>query len=130
MRWVGGLNNSKVDEGLPWVSVDLELGGYLCFLFLAVRSNPTTFHGRFFRSRLDCFQQSWEIVCVYSFHQKQLCSHSAFALSFFLHALMFSFSGAERVPMGNPVLFILFSLAVKFTQDVCPLLLLLSLLAV
>lgn len=31
---------------------------------------------------------------------------------------MFSFSSAERVPMGIPILFILFSLAVKFTQDV------------
>lgn len=91
----------------------------MCFLFLAVRSKPTTFHGRFFRSQLDCFQQSWGFVCVCIFFPPELCSHSAFTLSFFLRALMFSFFlGAERLPMGNPILFILFSLAVKFTQDV------------
>lgn len=92
---------------LSWVSADLELGGYLCFLFLAVRSNPTTFHGRFFRSRLDCFQQSWEFgcicVCILS-TRSNLTLTQLFLSVFFLCALMFSFSGAERVPMVSPIL--------------------------
>lgn len=57
-------------------------------------------------------------VCVCIFFPPELCSHSAFALSFFAGSNVLFFFGAERLPMGNPILFILFSLAVKFTQDV------------
>lgn len=75
----------------------------MCFLFLAVRSKPTTFHGRFFRSQLDCFQQSWGFVCVCIFFPPELCSHSAFTLSFFLRALMFSFFfGCGEASNGEP----------------------------
>lgn len=90
-----------MDEGLPWVSADLELGCYLC-------SNPTTFHGRFFRSRLDCFQQSWGSVrvCMYSFHQKQLCSHSQFVfLCYFARSNVLFFWYGEGSNWGSLILF-------------------------